>query len=972
MQRTAGGTAAVHHTVKKKKKSGMSKGTAIRLAVIAALVLLLIITIIVIAASNKVKVLKYYEIEAGSEEEISPSWFLKKQVAGAEISADSVYDIHKVGEYKIGIVCKKKTYYSTLRVVDTVAPSASTHSLLVSLGSSLAPEDLIDEIYDETEVKAVFGDPAPTDTLGTKTTTIILTDEGGNTSTYNASYTVIESVNVVSWEIGSELPTIEEFIPNSNARFTEDPASLEIKKPGVYYIGVVLDGFNYKVTLVAEDTIAPTASAAEGISIMKGSPIPAIETLITDIFDQTEVTLAFKDTYTSENPGILSVIVILTDEGGNQTEVLVPIAVKVENSSDVTPPVITLNPDYIEIGVGDSIPYTQYVSIVDDFDGAIDIYDETRVSIDKTTLNAYLSGTYYVMITAVDSFGNSSSAKLTVRVKDLVVTDEMTYALADKVLKKIIIPGMTREEQIKTVWEYCRSTDHMLYTDVSNKSNSYITEAYYAFSFHRGDCYTYYSMAAVLYDRLNIPYYTVQRVAGARTRHWWLLVDFGDGWYHVDPCYHSPRFTRKHSDGSTYYTFKLTDAELVEFTSFLDQFYVNWKYYVFDKSAYPRTPVLNHNGTYSYSPYTVSYTAQSGGRIDGTATQSVYHGKTSSAVTAVAGAGYKFVAWSDGNTNPTRSDTVYTNTKYEAVFARDGSVTVFTLKYTAGTGGRISGEASQEVVGGTYGTKVTAVAYEGYKFIRWSDGETAASRTDLADADLSVNAIFAKQDAPADEIIVTYAAEEGGSITGSAVQMIAAGESTSTVTALANEGWHFVSWSDGKTDASRSDSPSNSITYTAIFESDDPAIPEYTVTYAAAEGGSISGETSQRVEDGEKTNAVTAVANAGWHFVRWDDGVTNPTRSDYPKADVKYTAIFEEGEAPAQYTVTYAASEGGSISGEKTQTRASGTSTSAVTALANEGWHFVGWDDGNTNPTRSDTVSASVTYTAIFESDEAQ
>ena len=78
VQRTAGGTAAVHHTVKKKKKSGMSKGTAIRLAVIAALVLLLIITIIVIAASNKVKVLKYYEIEAGSEEEISPSRFLKK------------------------------------------------------------------------------------------------------------------------------------------------------------------------------------------------------------------------------------------------------------------------------------------------------------------------------------------------------------------------------------------------------------------------------------------------------------------------------------------------------------------------------------------------------------------------------------------------------------------------------------------------------------------------------------------------------------------------------------------------------------------------------------------------------------------------------------------------------------------------------------------------------------------------------
>lgn len=61
------------------------------------------------------------------------------------------------------------------------------------------------------------------------------------------------------------------------------------------------------------------------------------------------------------------------------------------------------------------------------------------------------------------------------------------------------------------------------------------------------------------------------------------------------------------------------------------------------------TPVAKESG--GHIVYTVN--SRSAGKIDGTATQSA--GSKSEEVTAVAKTGYKFIRWSDGNTNPTRS-----------------------------------------------------------------------------------------------------------------------------------------------------------------------------------------------------------------------------------------------------------------------------------------------------------------------------
>lgn len=69
-----------------------------------------------------------------------------------------------------------------------------------------------------------------------------------------------------------------------------------------------------------------------------------------------------------------------------------------------------------------------------------------------------------------------------------------------------------------------------------------------------------------------------------------------------------------------------------------------------------------------------------------------------------------------------------------------------------------------------------------------------------------------------------------------------------------------------------------------------------TMTYSAGEGGSIRGKTTQTVDRGEASSAVTAVADKGFRFRRWSDGSTENPRRDYNLAyvtDAVFKAEFE-------------------------------------------------------------------------------
>ena len=179
------------------------------------------------------------------------------------------------------------------------------------------------------------------------------------------------------------------------------------------------------------------------------------------------------------------------------------------------------------------------------------------------------------------------------------------------------------------------------------------------------------------------------------------------------------------------------------------------------------------------SPYTLTYTAGANGSISGTTPQTVACGSDGSAVTAVANTCYHFVNWSDGSTANPRTDTnVQANISVTANFA----ITTYTLTYTAGANGSISGASPQTVNCGSDGAAVTAVPNACYHFVNWSDGSTANPRTDTnVQGDISVTANFA-----INTYTLTYTAGANGSISGTSPQTVNCGSDGAAITAVAN------------------------------------------------------------------------------------------------------------------------------------------------------------------------------------------
>ncbi len=83
------------------------------------------------------------------------------------------------------------------------------------------------------------------------------------------------------------------------------------------------------------------------------------------------------------------------------------------------------------------------------------------------------------------------------------------------------------------------------------------------------------------------------------------------------------------------------------------------------------------------------------------------------------------------------------------------------------------------------------------------------------------------------------------------------------------------------------------------YETMDAIIPEeppvyVNVVYLSIDGGLIEGEFDQRIVLGESTSEVLAVADDGFEFVQWSDGVKDPARSDRNvQGDMEIWALFQ-------------------------------------------------------------------------------
>ena len=306
---------------------------------------------------------------------------------------------------------------------------------------------------------------------------------------------------------------------------------------------------------------------------------------------------------------------------------------------------------------------------------------------------------------------------------------------------------------------------------------------------------------------------------------------------------------------------------------------------------------------------------------------------TETPVSATAAVGYHFVKWSDGNTNAERKVTVNADLELTAEFA----INTYDVKASA-TNGKVEGV-------GTYNhgaeATLTAVANEGYHFVKWADGVETATRKATVTSDTLFTAEFAINSYAVKASAVNGTVEGAGTYThGEKVKL----------TATAAEGYHFTQWSDGLTINPRSVIVTSELEFVAEF-----AINTYDVRVSAT-NGTVEGAGTYNY-GAEAT--LTATANTGYHFSKWNDGVETATRKVTVKSDLSFTAEF----AVNSYTISVDSAANGTVTGAGTYTYGA---TATLEAKANKGYHFVMWTDSVKTATRTVEVTGNASFSAVF------
>ncbi len=333
-----------------------------------------------------------------------------------------------------------------------------------------------------------------------------------------------------------------------------------------------------------------------------------------------------------------------------------------------------------------------------------------------------------------------------------------------------------------------------------------------------------------------------------------------------------------------------------------------------------------------------------------------YNQNASATITATPNTGYIFKRWSDGNTSNPRTVTVTGDATYTAEFE---AATMYTLAASSADAamGTVSGSGSY--ASGTT-VSMTASPYSHYRFLRWNDGITSNPRSFVITCDTTFTATFAPE-----QYTLTVVANDAsfGTVTGGGTYDY---NSQVTLNATANDGYHFVNWSDGSTENPHTVVVTHSSTVTANFAPDGGTpTTQYNVTLSV--NNSSMGSVWGSYDNGSTQYTAVAIANEGYRFVKWSNGSTDIIYTFMPTCDTSLTAIFELSTSNS-YTIigkpnndSYGTVEGSGLYqyGESV----------TLTAVAAAGYRFVNWNDGNTDIDRNIVVTGGAVYIANFVPD---
>ena len=204
-------------------------------------------------------------------------------------------------------------------------------------------------------------------------------------------------------------------------------------------------------------------------------------------------------------------------------------------------------------------------------------------------------------------------------------------------------------------------------------------------------------------------------------------------------------------------------------------------------------------------------------------------------------------------------------------------------------------------------TTICATPNEGYKFLRWNDGETDSLRKIVIKSDTVFTAIFAKEDAKIYTVSLTVNDENMGTVSGASDYIEG---DVAIISATANTGYQFTNWSDGDTSSTREIIVTRDTALMANFKA-LPVPANYIVQHnqQALDGSYLTVMTDTIA--GITDSLTTAVAKTfeGFTALAFEQAIivnesVSPTvvSINYNRNSYKLTWNFDGGKATGNYT----------------------------------------------------------------------
>lgn len=413
-------------------------------------------------------------------------------------------DLNKTGNYKIEIMYNDKKKVCNLYLVDTTPPTVTFQNIERDIDYNFNPSDFIVDIDDLSDVLVEGSSPIIND-YGIYYVNVGVIDAFGNSTSK-------ECILNVSWlksdyylEYGTEIKK-EDLVYNVNdaERISdEDILSINSANVGTYSLNTIYNNREYSSNIVIKDTTAPVLKL-KNVEIYEDEDLPSVNDFIEEVVDASLTELRFKEELTKEL-GTKEITIIAYDEYNNLSETTATFSVI---KDELPPSIIGLHD--ITISKGENINYESGVYAYDERDGNVSF------SVDSSSVNNLVNGTYYATYSASDKTGNTTVLKRKIVVKH---DNNDTYSQIQYHASKC---GNDYESIRKYVMNLIVYSSNVWGGD---------DPVWQGLVYHRGNCKVY----AETYNKLlEYKGYESKIIWTTDKTHYWNLVKINGVWRHSD------------------------------------------------------------------------------------------------------------------------------------------------------------------------------------------------------------------------------------------------------------------------------------------------------------------------------------------------------------------------------------------------------------------------------------------------------